>query len=206
MRAHENQRGTFPLGLRHSQRAVNRCKIVSILHGLRVPAIRFETQGTIFREGDVSRGGKRDVVVVIKAEQLAKPQMTRERRGLGRDAFHQIAVADQHIRVMIDDLMSRSVVVCGEISFRDGDADAIGESLTERTGRRLDSRRQSALRMSRRLAAPLAKLFDLLQGQIVAREMQQAVKQHRAMSGRQNKPVAIKPMRIGRIMPEKTRP
>ena len=88
MRTHENQRGTFPLGLRRTQRAVNRFKIVSILNRLRVPAIRFETPGTIFREGDVGRSGKRDVVVVIEANQFAELQMTSERRGLGRYSFH----------------------------------------------------------------------------------------------------------------------
>ncbi len=178
MRAHENQRGTFPLGLRCPQCAVNRCKIVSILNGLRVPAIRFEALGAIFREGDVGRSGKRDVVVVIEADQLAEPQMTRERRGLGRYAFHQIAVADQHISVMIHDLVFRTVVVCGEIGFCDGQTDAIGEALAQRTGRCLHPRRQSALGMSRTFAAPLAKLFDLFQRQIVTRQMQQTVKQH----------------------------
>jgi len=56
---------------------------------------------------------------------------------------------------MIDDLVSRTVVVCREVVFRYCDADAIGESLAEWTGRRLHTRRQSALRVSLRLTAPL---------------------------------------------------
>jgi len=78
----------LPLGLRRTQRAVDRIQIVSILHRLRVPAIRFETPGTSFREGDVGRSGKCDVVVVIETNQFAELQMTSERRSLGRHSFH----------------------------------------------------------------------------------------------------------------------
>src|ERR1039458_4033938 len=102
--------------------------------------------------------------------------------------------------MMIDDLVSRSVVVCRQMVFCDRHADGIGKSLTEGTGRRFHTRRHSALRMSRSLAAPLPKLFDLFQRQIVAGQMKQAVEQHRAMSGRQNKPVPIEPVWILRIV------
>ena len=171
MRAHENQRGTFLLGLRGTQRAVNRCKIVPILNRLRVPAVRFETQGSIFREGDVGRSGKRDVVVIVEADQFAKLQMTGERRGFRRHAFHQIAVADQRISVMIDDLVAGTIEARREMVFRDRHANGISESLAERAGGRFHARRQSALGMPGRQAAPLAKLFDLFQRQIIAREM-----------------------------------
>jgi hypothetical protein len=88
MRTHEDQRGTFHLGLRRTQRAVNRFEIVSILNRLRVPAIRFETPDTVFRKGDMGRSRKRDMIVVIKADQFAELQMTSERGGLGRYSFH----------------------------------------------------------------------------------------------------------------------
>src|ERR1022692_1284364 len=128
MRPHENQRRTFRLGLSRLYCAVNGFKVVSILNGMRVPAIRFETPGTILRESDVSRSGKRDLVIIIEANQFAKPQMTGERCGLGRYPFHQITVAGQHVSVMADDLVSRTVVVRGKIVLRDRNADTIGES------------------------------------------------------------------------------
>ena len=56
---------------------------------------------------------------------------------------------------MIDDLVSRTVVACREIVFRDRHADAIGESLAKRTGRRLHPRRQSALGVSRSTYCPI---------------------------------------------------
>ncbi len=60
--------------------------------------------------------------------------------------------------------------------------------------------------MTRGDAAPLAKLFDLFQRQIVARQMQQAVEQHRTVASRQDESVPIEPLRIGWIMLEKPGP
>src|ERR1051326_7565727 len=157
MRAYQNQRRTLLLAFRRTQRAFNRRQIIPILNCLSVPSVRFETQGTIFRERNVSPSGKRDVVVIVEEDQFAELQMTRERRGLRRNAFHQIAVAYQRISIMIDNLVTWAVVARGEIVFRDRHADTISESLTERTGRCLHSRRQSAFRMSGSLASPLAK-------------------------------------------------
>ena len=173
---------------------------------MRVPAIRFETPGPVFRERDVGRSGQRDMIVVIEADQLAESQMAGERCGLGRHALHQVAITDQRISVTIDDQVPRAVVAGREIAFRDREADGIGEALPEGTGRCLHSRRQTALGVSRTLAAPLTELFELRKGQIVARQVQQAVEQDRAMAGRQDKPVPIGPPRIDRIMPKKTGP
>ena len=65
--------------------------------------------------------------------------------------------------VMIDDLVTWAVVARGQMTFRDRHADAIGESLAKRAGGGLDTRRQAALGMTGRDAAPLAELFDLFQ-------------------------------------------
>ena len=46
----------------------------------------------------------------------------------------------------------------------------------------------------------LPKRFDLLQRQIVTAEVQPAVKEHRAVTGREDETVAIQPTRIRRIV------
>src|SRR5664280_3744057 len=117
-----------------------------------------------------------------------------------------MCIRDRHISMMIDNRVSRSVVACRKIVFRYREADAIGKSLTEGASRRLHTRRPSALRMSRSLAAPLSELFDLFQRQIVARQVKQAVEQHRTVSGRQDKPIPVEPMWIVRIVFQKPRP
>ena len=89
--------------------------------------------------------------------------------------------------------MTRAVVAGGEMRFRDRHADAVGESLAERTGRGLHARRESALRMSGRVASPLAKQLNLFERQVIASQMEQAVKQHRAMARREDEAITIDP-------------
>ena len=52
----------------------------------------------------------------------------------------------------------------------------------------------------------LAKPLYLIERQIVTGQMQQAIKQHRAVTGRQQKPIAAEPFRIFRIVPQKLCP
>ena len=46
-------------------------------------------------------------IVVVQTDQLAELQMAGERGGFRRDAFHQVAVADDRVGEVIDDHRSR---------------------------------------------------------------------------------------------------
>ena len=50
-----------------------------------------------------------DAVVVVDADELAESKRTGERDRFVRDAFHQAAIADEDISVMVDDVVSRTV-------------------------------------------------------------------------------------------------
>ncbi len=85
----------------------------------------------------------------------------------------------------------------------------MAEALAERAGRHLDAGRDVhgvALGVARRQRAPLAKLLDLVERNIIASEVQQAIQQHRPMPGRQDKAVSIKPPGVFRIMLQETCP
>ena len=56
--------------------------------------------------------------------------------------------------------------------------------------------------MSRRLALPLPELLEVIESEIVAGEVENAVQQHRRVSGRQHEAVAIGPARIGGVVAE----
>ena len=132
--------------------------------------------------------------------------MTRKRRGFGRHAFHQVTVADQPVGVMMNNLEPGPIVTTGKIRFGDGHAHSIAESLTERACGGFHAGSYTSLGMTRREAAPLAKLFDLFERQIIAGEIEQAVQQHRSVAGRQHESVSIEPMRIGGVMLKKSCP
>ena len=126
--------------------------------------------------------------------------------GFGGHAFHQVAVADDSIGKVIDDLESRPVVARGQIGLGDGHADPVAKALTQRSRRRLHSRGQTALGMAGGAALPLAEALDFLQRQIVAGEMEHTVKQHRAVARGKDKAISIGPRGIARVMLQEARP
>src|SRR4051812_11676157 len=132
--------------------------------------------------------------------------MSCERCGFSRHPFHQVAVAQQYIGVMIDNMMTRAVVTGGKMTFRDGHTDAVGKSLAEWPGSRFYTGREAALRVARCTAIPLAKPFEVFKRKVIASEIEQAVEQHRSMARRQNEPIPIEPKRIGRVMLKKSCP
>src|SRR5437016_4607049 len=132
--------------------------------------------------------------------------MTGERRGLSRNTLHQIAVANQRVCVMINNLVAWSVVAGSEIIFRDRHPNAIGESLAKRTCGHLHPWRQSVFGMTGGSTAPFTKLFDLFERQVITSKVEQTIKQHRSMPGGEDKAIAILPSWIGRIMFEEPRP
>ena len=132
--------------------------------------------------------------------------MPGQRGRLRGDALHEVAVADDRVGGVVDDFESGAVVARGELRFGDRHAHGIGEALPERTGRDLHARRMPALGMPGRLAAPLAEVLDVVQREVVAGQVQQAVEQHRTVPGREHEPVAIEPVRIARIVLEQARP
>ena len=56
------------------------------------------------------------------------------------------------------------------------------------------------------LAAPLAKLLQIIQRQVVASHVQQAVEQRRAVPGGEHKPVPVGSVRVSRVVLEMPRP
>src|SRR4030095_5259430 len=97
-------------------------------------------------------------------------------------AFHQITVTNNGISEMIDDLEPRPVVARRQMSFGDRHADTVAEALTERTGCRFHTRRHPAFGMAGGATAPLAKLFDLFEREVVAGKIEHAVKQDRSVA------------------------
>ena len=54
--------------------------------------------------------------------------------------------------------------------------------------------------MTRSFAVQLAEVLQLLHGQVVARQMQERINQHRAVTVGQHKAVAVAPMRVARVV------
>ena len=76
----------------------------------------------------------------------------------------------------------------------DGHPDGVGEALAERAGRRLDAGRQAVLGMARRPRAPLAERLEVVEVEVVARQVEERVEEHARVAGRQDEAVAVRPV------------
>src|SRR6185437_12692613 len=115
------------------------------------------------------------MVVVIEVDQLAELQMAGQGCRLRGDAFHQIAVADDRVCEMVDDLDSGTIVTGSQMRLGQRQTHAVAKSLTERPRCRLDAWRDATLGVARRHAPPFAKPLDLLERNIIAGEVQQTI-------------------------------
>src|SRR5712692_3069551 len=104
--------------------------------------------------------------------------MPGQRACLVRDALHQVAVRREKVGVVVDDRMTGAVEQRRELSLGDRHADGIPDALAEWSRRRLPTWRDPVLRVPGSTAAPLAKLLDVIEGEVVAGEVEHAVQQH----------------------------
>jgi hypothetical protein len=126
---------------------------------------------TVLGEDQVGTSREGDKIIRVKGDEFAQPQVPGERSGLRGNSLHQIAVADQDVRVVIHDDMPRPVEACRECRLGDGHADGIPEALTEGAGGGFHAGRLAVFGVARRFAAPLAEAFDFFQRQVKARHV-----------------------------------
>ena len=193
------------LGARGGERSVDRVHAHAI-DLLDVPAIRGETCANVLGERHVRGRGQRDLVRIVEDNETTEMQLARERGGFGRDALHQVAIARDHVRAMVDDVMVRPVEGRGEPTLRHGHADCIGESLSQRSGRDLDTRRHAALGMTRRSTAPPPKVLEVIEGEAIPAHEEKAVEQRAAMARREDEAVAVAPVGRRCIVAQVSRP
>ena len=137
------------------------------------------------------------MILVVENDQFPEREVAGERAGFRRDALHQVAVAGNHVGVMVDDLVARAVVAAGQMRFGDGETDRVRDALTERTRRRLDAGRVVVLGMPRGAAAPLPEGPQVVEGEVVAGEEEQGVEEHRSVTRGEHEAVTVGPSRPG---------
>ena len=171
-----------------------------------VPAVRVEPLRRVVGEPAVHFTVDRDAVVVVETDELAEPERAGQRAGFVRHAFHQAAVAEEHVGVVVDDFVPGSVERGGEQLLRQRHADGIGEALAEGAGRRLDAEVAVDLRVARRVRAELPEVREVLDRERVTRQVEQRIEQHRAVPVRQHEAVAVGPLGVARVVLEVVRP
>jgi hypothetical protein len=84
------------------------------------------------------------------------------------DAFHQAAVAQEDVGVVVDDAVAGTVELTGQGAFRQGETHGIGDALSQGAGGGFNTVGVAVLRVARGLRVQLAELLQLFDRQIVA--------------------------------------
>ena len=148
------------------------------IDGLHVPVVGAEAGLYVFGKGDVGGTLDGDAVVVVEVDQAVQSQMSGQRSGLVGKALHHIAIRDNRVDVVIEECVIGAVEARRQVFLRDRHADAVGEALSQRAGRRLDAQIEVAFGMTGRFAIPLPELLEVFDQHGISREVQQAVEQH----------------------------
>src|SRR5665213_1053448 len=205
VRARQDQRGMSFVGVRRSERCVDGAYIHPV-YLLYLPTTGGESRADIFRACDVRRSRQRDLIRVVEYDEPTEVQIAGERRRLCRHAFHQVAIAGDDVRVMVDDLVVRSVEGCGEPALRHRQAYGVTESLSEWTGGDLHSWSDAEFRVPRCLAPPLPEVLQIVDRETVTCEIQETVQQRAAVARGQYETIAIAPLWICRVVAHVARP
>ena len=210
---HDHERGLVLLRLEGLQRLLQRGGVVGVGHPLHPPAEPLELLPHVLGEGEVRLALDRDLVVVVEPAEIREAEMAGDRGRLGGHALHQVAVAAEHVGVVVEHGVAGAVVVGGEPLGGDRHADGVAAALAEGAGGRLDAGGHVMLGMARADAVELAKLLDLVEGHgrrsarpADAGEMDQRIEEHRRMAAGEHEPVAVGPGGIGRVIAEEVLP
>ena len=142
---------------------------------LDMPMGGLEPEQLVIIHGERRVALDRDMVVIVEIDDIAQAKVTGQAGGFRADAFHHIPVAANGIDFIIKKIETRLVVPCGQVLLRDGQAYPIGEALSQRARRDLDAGREPVFRVSRCLAVQLPKVFNIIQRQVVAGQVEVAV-------------------------------
>ncbi len=132
--------------------------------------------------------------------------MSGKRSRFIRHAFHQIAVRADAVNKMVNNRKTLLIKFRRQMFLRHCHSHAVGKTLPKRSGRDFHAFGHKIFRMSGRLRMKLTEIFQFAHRQIIARQMQKRINQHRTVSGGKQKSIAVKPFRIFRIVTHKLRP
>ena len=174
--ADQRRAGSIRLG--GDDGGVQRGKVVAVDGRNHLPAIGFKALDGVVGEPAFHIAINRDAVVVVEGNQLAQAPGAGQRAGFVRNAFHQAAITQEHPGVVIDNGVAVAVEFSRQDFFRQRHAHRVGDALTQRAGGGFHARRVAVFRMAGGFAVPLTEGFQVVNRQVVAGQVQEAVQQH----------------------------
>jgi hypothetical protein len=157
-----------------------------------VPAGGIETLCHVFRRGKRRRAIDRDAIVIPQHVEATKLEMPGKADGFLADAFHQATIAGNHPGAVIDQIITIDGI---QVAFRHRHADRHRQPLPQWPGGCFDTSELEILGVAGARAAELTEIPDVLDRRPgIAGQVQQRIKQHRAMAGRQDEAIPVRPI------------
>ncbi len=206
-RLRDDERGLRRLLLRERERGVDRRVIVAV-DVLHVPPVSLEATADVFSHCHVEVAFDRDPVAVVEEDEVPETEVACERCGFCRHAFLHVAVAADPPDVRVDDRQLRLVEARREHLRGERHPHGGREAGAQRAGRELDARGVAQLRMPRRLRSPLSKALELVHRELVPREMQERIEEHRCVTAREERsdpavrPIGLCGVETQEVVPE----
>jgi hypothetical protein len=137
--AHNNERGAIVRGKKFFVNLGQQCEVVCIPDMFNIPSIAGKPARHVFREGQVSRTFDRDAVFIVDPAEICEFEVPGERRCLGADSLHHIAVAAQGVNVVLKYAESRPIVSRCKPGLGNRHTNAHSNPLPQRAGRGFDT-------------------------------------------------------------------
>ncbi|MOA15582.1 hypothetical protein D3C78_1357470 [compost metagenome] len=141
-----------------------------------------------------------DAVVVVEGDQLVQALGAGQGADFMGNTFHHAAIAEEHVGVVVDDVVAVAVELRRQHLLRQRHADGVGETLAERAGGGLDAGGVAVLRVTRGARVHLAEILQVFDAEVIAGQVQQRIDQHRAVAVGQHEAVAVGPFRVDRVV------
>ena len=100
---------------------------------------------------------------------------------------------------MVNERQAFAVVARRHVAFGDGEADGGGDALAERPSGEFDAGGVVVFGVAGGFAVQLAEVFQVIQREVVAGEVQGGVLQHGGVAVGENEAVTVVPLGVGRV-------
>ena len=123
-----------------------------------------------------------------------------------RYAFHHTTVAHEDVSVVVNDVQAVFIKFGSQDFFGQSHTHCVGNTLSQWAGRGFHAVGVAVFRMAGGFTVQLTEVFQIINRNVVAGQVQQAIKNHGSMTIGEDKTVAVVEFRVGRVMIEELRP
>ena len=192
--------------------------VVTVLDPHDVPAVGLEALADVLSEGalgvtvcgmlavselsnfsSVLTNG--NVVVVVEGDQVAELQVTGSGGSLGGNTLHGAAITEEAVGVVVDKLVAGLVEGTSGLALSHGETDGIGETLAERTSGDLNALGVVGLGVTGGDAVELTEVLEVVEGELVAEQVEQGVLQDTAVAVGEDEAVTVEPLGVLGVEP-----